>query len=243
MDKEQLTLLKGFVQLCKTTPDVLHKPELDFFKDWVESLGAKLPTPTATGGEGKGDGKPAGDAGSVPKTEAPQAPQSEEEMDESEESDLDIDNEGVIAPDNDPPQEMGDDTIEPTDEMVEKSGEKRSVALEALSDGRLEEAVQAFTEAIKDNPKSALLYAKRASAYLRLEKPNAAIRDCDQAIKINPDSAQSYKWRGKAYRLLGKWEEAAADLSTTCKLDYDDMANDMLKEVLPRQPLVAFFRN
>lgn len=24
----------------------------------------------------------------------------------------DIDNEGVIAPDNDPPQEMGDDTIE-----------------------------------------------------------------------------------------------------------------------------------
>ena len=36
------------------------------------------------------------------------------------------------------------------------------------------------------------------------------------------------------YRLLGKWEEAAADLSTACKLDYDDMANEMLKEVLPR---------
>ena len=36
MDKEQLTLLEGFVQLCKTTPDVLHKPELGFFKDWVE---------------------------------------------------------------------------------------------------------------------------------------------------------------------------------------------------------------
>ena len=38
------------------------------------------------------------------------------------------------------------------------------------------------------------------SAFIRLEKPNAAIRDCDQAIQINPDSAQSYKWRGKAYR-------------------------------------------
>ncbi|MRA75909.1 tetratricopeptide repeat protein, partial [Bacillus thuringiensis] len=64
--------------------------------------------------------------------------------------------------------------------------------------------------------------------------PNAAIRDCDQAIKINPDSAQSYKWRGKAYRLLGQWEEAAADLAMACKLDYDDMANEMLKEVLPK---------
>ena len=35
-------------------------------------------------------------------------------------------------------------------------------------------------------------------------------------------------------RLLGKWEEAASDLSTACKLDYDDTANEMLKEVAPK---------
>ncbi len=34
-------------------------------------------------------------------------------------------------------------------------------------------------------------------------------------------------------RLLGRWEEAAHDLQTACKLDYDDTANEMLKEVLP----------
>jgi len=34
-----------------------------------------------------------------------------------------------------------------------------------------------------------------------MQKPNAAIRDCDKAIKMNPDSAQPYKWRGKAHRL------------------------------------------
>ena len=38
------------------------------------------------------------------------------------------------------------------------------------------------------------------SVFVRLQKPNAAIRDCDQAIKMNADSAQPYKWRGKANR-------------------------------------------
>lgn len=38
------------------------------------------------------------------------------------------------------------------------------------------------------------------SVFVKLQKPNAAIRDCDRAIKINPDSAQTYKWRGKAHR-------------------------------------------
>lgn len=72
------------------------------------------------------------------------------------------------------------------------------------------------------------------SIYIKQKKPNAAIRDCDRAIKLNPDSAQGYKWRGKAHRLLGNWESAAHDLQTACKLDYDDTAYEMLKEVEPK---------
>jgi len=34
-------------------------------------------------------------------------------------------------------------------------------------------------------------------------------------------------------RLLGKWEEAAKDLRLACKIDYDDQANEWLKEVSP----------
>ena len=37
--------LKGFIHLCRAKPDLLHKPELAFFKDYLESLGAKLPSP------------------------------------------------------------------------------------------------------------------------------------------------------------------------------------------------------
>lgn len=115
-------------------------------------------------------------------------------------------------------------------------------AIDALNDGELQKAIDLFTDAIKLNPRLAILYAKRASVFIKLQKPNAAIRDCDRAIEINPDSAQPYKWRGKAHRLLGHWEEAAHDLALACKLDYDEDASAMLKEVQPRAQKIAEHR-
>uniref|UniRef100_A0A8C4W7K4 Hsp70-interacting protein N-terminal domain-containing protein n=1 Tax=Gopherus evgoodei TaxID=1825980 RepID=A0A8C4W7K4_9SAUR len=132
---------------------------------------------------------------------------------ESEESELEIDNEGVIEPDEDEPQEMGDETLKVTDEMMKQAVEKKREAFNAVAKGELQRAVDLFTDAIKLNPRLTILYANRASVYVQLQKPNAAIRDCDRAININPDSAQPYKWRGKALRLLGYWQEAAEDLS------------------------------
>lgn len=66
---------------------------------------------------------------------------------------------------------------------------------------------------------------------MRLQKPNAAVRDCTEGIRLNPDSAQGYKWRGKAHCLLGNWEDAAKDLQLACRLDYDDDTNAALKEI------------
>ena len=43
----------------------------------------------------------------------------------SEESDLEIDNEGVIQPDTDAPQEMGDETVEITEEMMDQANDKK----------------------------------------------------------------------------------------------------------------------
>ncbi|XP_036798357.1 hsc70-interacting protein isoform X2 [Oncorhynchus mykiss] len=170
-------------------------------------------------------------AGAPPHASAPEphAPS------ESEESELEIDQDGVIEPDTDEPQEMGDlENLEVTDEMMDQANEKKMGAIEALGEGDLQKALDLFTEAIKLNPRVAIMYAKRASVYIRMQKPNAAKRDCDRAIDINPDSAQPYKWRGKAHKLLGHWEEAAKDLATACKLDYDEDASAMLKEVQPK---------
>lgn len=228
MDPRKLQELREFVRLCQSNPAVLHRSELGFFTEWLQSMGASIPSPP-------------------PKASPPEPSQEEPvkennippEKAESEESDLEIDNEGVIAPDEEPPQEMGDDDLEVTEEMMDQANEKKSEAITALGNGELQNAIGLFTEAIKLNPHLAILYAKRASVYVKLQKPNAAIRDCDKAIAINPDSAQPYKWRGKAHRLLGHWEESAHDLAMACKLDYDEDASAMLKEVQPRAQKIA----
>ena len=48
--------------------------------------------------------------------------------------------------------------------------------------------------------RSAAVYAKRGTCYLKLKRPNACIRDCDRAVKLNPDSAAAHKFRGRAHR-------------------------------------------
>ncbi|TRY54942.1 hypothetical protein DNTS_020705 [Danionella cerebrum] len=229
MDPRKVTELKAFVQLCKENPSVLHLPEMSFFKTWLHGMGANIPSPTQNESSSCKGGCPcAGSAKPEPKFE-PVPPS------ESDESDLEIDNEGVIEPDTDDPQEMGDfENLEITEEMMDQANEKKMEAIDVLGDGDLQKALDLFTEAVKLNPKLAILYAKRASVYVKMQKPNAAIRDCDRAISINPDSAQPYKWRGKAHKLLGHWEDAARDLAMACKLDYDEEASAMLKEVQPK---------
>uniref|UniRef100_A0A670JPK1 ST13 Hsp70 interacting protein n=1 Tax=Podarcis muralis TaxID=64176 RepID=A0A670JPK1_PODMU len=132
---------------------------------------------------------------------------------ESEESELEIDTEEVIEPDEDVPQEMGDENLKVTEEMRKQAIEKKREAIDAINKGELLKALDLFTEAIKLNPHLTILYANRAKVYMKLQKPNAAIRDCDKAIQINPDSAQPYKWRGRALQLLGYWQRAAKDLA------------------------------
>ena len=76
---------------------------------------------------------------------------------------------------------------------MDQANDKNVVAIAALNDGELQKAIDLFTDAIKLKPRLAILYAKRASVFIRLQKPNAAIRDCDRSIEINPDSAQPHK--------------------------------------------------
>uniref|UniRef100_A0A2K5R0X2 STI1 domain-containing protein n=1 Tax=Cebus imitator TaxID=2715852 RepID=A0A2K5R0X2_CEBIM len=216
--------LWAFVKMHKQDPSILHIQEMFFLRKWK----AKSKENT--------------------KEEKPDSKKVEEDLktDEpsSEESHLEIDNEGVIEPQTDTPQEMRDENAEVTEEMIRKdqANDKKVVAIEALNDGDLLKAIDLFTDAIRLNAHLAILYAKRASVFIKLQKPNAAIQDCDEAIEINPDSAQPCKWRGKAHRLLGHWEEAAHDLALACKLDYGKDASATLKEVQPRAQKTAGHR-
>ncbi|CAL2036552.1 unnamed protein product [Caenorhabditis brenneri] len=224
---DHVALLKQFIGMCQSKPEILHAPEFGFFRDYLVSLGATLPPkPAATE-------KPA-TGGKCPMSEEPKEKSAEPEVPKPEEIPYpEIDNEGVIEAEEAADLPMGDATKEPTEDDIERASDERGKAQEAFSNGDFDAALTHFTAAIEANPGSAMLHAKRANVLLKLKRPVTAIADCDKAISINPDSAQGYKFRGRANRLLGKWVEAKTDLATACKLDYDDVANEWLKEVEP----------
>jgi len=231
LPKAALDQLKGFITLCSAKPEVLHNPELAFFKDYLVTLGANLPP------------KPAQEEKKSSPAPEP-AKETEEKMDveESDESDVELDMEGVIA-DPDPvdaSHAMGDSSKkEMSDEEMEKFDEKRGEAMSTFSEGEWEKAIGLFTEAIELNPNSAAMFAKRGACFLKVQKPNACVRDCSRAIELNPDNAVAYKFRGRAHRLVGNFTLAAKDLSTTCKIDFDEQADEWLKEVQPNAKKLA----
>merc|ERR1712013_804209 len=80
-------------------------------------------------------------------------------------------------------------------------------AMSSFSEGEWEAAIALFTEAIKLNPNSAAMFAKRGACFTKVQKPNACVRDCTRAIELNPDNAGAYKFRGRAHRLLGNFTQ------------------------------------
>ncbi|EFA10637.1 putative protein FAM10A4 [Tribolium castaneum] len=216
--KEALDKLKQFIDVCKSNPDILSLPDLNFFKEFIESFGGKVPPPSKMS------------------SEAPNARAEDVASDaESEpESDLELDTEGCVEPDPlDENQKMGDPNKKVTEEESDKSDEKRMEAMGQFSEGNYDKAIELFTEAIELNPSSALLFAKRGQAFLKQTKPNACIKDCTRALELNPDSAAAFKFRGRAFSLIGEWEKAAKDLRQACNIDFDEQTDEWLKAVTP----------
>lgn len=66
---------------------------------------------------------------------------------------------------------------------------------------------------------------RRHRSSVRIKAPRRAR---NRVLIIDPDVCVC------CCRLLGHWEEAAKDLATACKLDYDESASALLKEVQPK---------
>ncbi|XP_009815935.2 putative protein FAM10A4 [Gavia stellata] len=201
--------------LAKSDPSFLNSEDRRFLWKSIESAENYLPSASS-------------------KTDAKELREEESSGEPGrDESELETDNEGEIEP------EMGDENLDITSDMMKQADEKKKVAFDAVGRGEFQKPVQLFTDAVKLNPRLSTLYVNRASVFVPLQKPNAAIRDCDKAIKIDPNSAQPYKRRGKAFRLPGHWQQAAKDLALACQLDCDEDTNNMLKEVHRRVQKIA----
>ena len=152
---QKIRELKTFVDILKMHPDLLHDSRMSFFREYLVSLGAKIPDAPSTGPQAtKSDEEMKEPESAAPEPE----PEPEPEVESEPESDVELDMEGVIGkhscdwnarvkflkrlfpePDNDPPQSMGDPSkVELSEEENDKFSDKRSEAMQAMSSGEWE---------------------------------------------------------------------------------------------------------
>ncbi|MDH4265659.1 MAG: tetratricopeptide repeat protein [Deltaproteobacteria bacterium] len=85
--------------------------------------------------------------------------------------------------------------------------------------GKIQEAMEAFGEAIELDPKLALAYVTRGIGYGRIGNYQQAIRDFDRAIELEPKYADAYGGRGVTYGLLGDHRQAIRDFDRAIELE------------------------
>src|ERR1700691_5201655 len=83
---------------------------------------------------------------------------------------------------------------------------------------RLEEALTAGDEAVRQRPDDALSHYARGVALGRLGRPDDALAAYDQAIKLRPDHEDSYYNRGVTLESLGRYTEALAAYDEAIRL-------------------------
>ncbi|KAK4826940.1 LOW QUALITY PROTEIN: hypothetical protein QYF61_012789 [Mycteria americana] len=144
-------------------------------------------------------------------------------------SELNTENEGLAEEAEDDLQKIGDNNLKIENKMMKQAVEKEREAFHALRAGEFHKTVELFTDAIRFNPKFAVLHPSQCP-------PEVAetIRDGDKARKIDPGSPQPYHWQGKAFQLIGLWHKAARNLELAYQLGYNEDTNSMLTEVQRR---------
>jgi tetratricopeptide (TPR) repeat protein len=94
-------------------------------------------------------------------------------------------------------------------------------ALEAHKAGKLQDAVEIYTEYLAKNPKSAEAYNWRGMAYEDLGQLNKALSDLNRALELSPNYSDAYNNRGEVYRRQNKVVEAMNDYRKATELEKD----------------------
>ncbi len=88
--------------------------------------------------------------------------------------------------------------------------------------GKYQEALDAYTNAIKLDPKSVDMIYGRAQTYVEHDQFAKAIDDYDQTIKLRPNVDYYYSERAQTYSQLKQWAKAIADFDRTLKINKEN---------------------
>nr|XP_038034808.1 tetratricopeptide repeat protein 31 isoform X2 [Anas platyrhynchos] len=90
---------------------------------------------------------------------------------------------------------------------------------EAAQKGYYEEAVRAFTEAVRLNPREHRLFGNRSYCYEKLQQYEEALRDAQMSLSLQPNWPKGFFRKGKALRGLKRYAEAVRTFEELLRLD------------------------
>ncbi|XP_054002930.1 LOW QUALITY PROTEIN: stress-induced-phosphoprotein 1-like [Hylaeus anthracinus] len=99
----------------------------------------------------------------------------------------------------------------------------------ALQEGRVNEAIEYYTQAIQLDGNNHVLYSNRSAAYANAEKYEQALEDAEKTIKIKPDWGKGYSRKGSALAYLGRLDESIKAYKIGLQLDPNNaqLKNDL----------------
>ncbi|XP_041969486.1 serine/threonine-protein phosphatase 5 [Aricia agestis] len=98
-----------------------------------------------------------------------------------------------------------------TQEDIEAAEKLKNEANTFFKNQHYNEAIELYSKAIEKNPKSAVMYANRSIANMRMENFGYALSDASKAIELDRTYTKAYYRRAAAYMSLGKYKLALKD--------------------------------
>ena len=89
--------------------------------------------------------------------------------------------------------------------------------------GKYKEAMESYTIALAQNPKSTTLLQNRAALFGEMGKPNDALTDYTAILFIEPDNENALYYRGLLYLQAGNYDLAEADFRRLMDMDAESL--------------------
>ncbi|XP_077106094.1 tetratricopeptide repeat protein 12 [Ranitomeya variabilis] len=106
---------------------------------------------------------------------------------------------------------------------------------QAFAQGDYQSAIQRYSKGLEKLKDMQVLYTNRAQAYIKLEKYDSAISDCEWALKCDDKCVKAYVLMGKAHLALKRYGEARQCYKKI--IDIDDTKQKLVKGYLSQVDL------
>ncbi|KAH9503234.1 hypothetical protein Btru_068516 [Bulinus truncatus] len=106
--------------------------------------------------------------------------------------------------------------------MKQKAEQCKDDGNKCIKEGKHTEAIFHYTEAIRHEPNSAVLYSNRALAFLKIDQLYLALEDAQKAIKLEPSWPKGFYRKGEIEFRGGLYNKALVSYRQALILDPTD---------------------